>query len=92
MALGVELWSTVSSDVQAKEAVYSPKCPVAVATFLPLPPCPIIGYANIATGSRPNHLPAALALLIGSSAGAAGLIIVKPRRAPTAKAFEAAST
>ena len=85
MTAGVELWSGLSSDVHTKEPVYSKCHPEFLGIPFYGPPCPIIGYEMVATGSKPNHVPAALAVLIGGAAGAVGLglTMLKPRSAAT---------
>ncbi len=78
VAAGAELWSSVSSDVYTRERVTLPKCPWAFASGPDVPSCPTIGE-NVATGSRPNRLPAAVVFLVGGAAGVVGLVMLRPR-------------
>jgi hypothetical protein len=80
MALGVELWSTVLSDVHTREPVPSPACAGQSGSGFIRTPCPIVGYESVATGSAPNHLPATTAFVFGGATGALVLILAKPRQ------------
>jgi hypothetical protein len=71
-ALGVETWSSVSSDVYTREFVTSP-CPrFADSAVLRGGGCPG-AYERVATRSRPNRAPAIVAFAIG---GVMGLLLV----------------
>ena len=80
MVTGVELWSTVTSDVYTTERVPSPECGNAVSPGFTARACPLV-YETVATGSRPNHVPAVWALLLGGAAGALGLVVFRPHKA-----------